>query len=88
MFHLGFGDLAGFERNMPEREGELFGCFFEKFGGAPLIDEVFEASLLAIGAVAVFDEDTEDGGGDGDGLGFGEEAVSYTHLTLPTIYSV
>ena len=46
---------------------ELFG-FAEKFFIAPLVDDVFEARFLAVGAIAVLGEDTDDGGGDGDRL--------------------
>ena len=35
---------------------------------APTVDQVFEPSLLAVGAIAVFAEDAHHGGGDGDGL--------------------
>ena len=56
------------KRNADERKGEeLFGLVEEAFD-APAVDEVFEACLLAIGAVAVPDEDANHCSGDSDGL--------------------
>ena len=68
---LGFrgGGLAGFEREMAQGEGHFLRGFLEDFRDAPVIDEILEAGLFAVGAVAVFDEDAHQGGGDGDGFG-------------------
>ena len=51
-----------------EREGEALLSLGEKLLHAPAVDEVFEAGLLAVGAIAVLGEDANHGGGDGDGL--------------------
>ncbi len=70
------GWLAFFQREMAEGEGEFFLGLFQKFRDAPVIDEVFEASFFAVGAIAVFDENAYDGGGDWDGfLGCQEDAA-------------
>ena len=66
---FGVGGFAGFEREMAQGEGHFLRGFLEDFRDAPVIDEILEAGLLAVGAVAVFDEDADQGGGDGDGFG-------------------
>ena len=54
--------LALIERQVAQREAELVLRFFEKSGDTPVVDKILEAGLLAIGAVAIFDKDTQDGG--------------------------
>ena len=61
-----FGEVA-------EREGKLLFGFLEELGDAPVVDEIFETGFFAVGAVAVFKEDAQDGGSDGDSLLGGEK---------------
>ena len=45
--------------NETEGEGEFLLDFFEELGCAPVVDEILEACLFSVGAVAVFDEDAK-----------------------------
>ncbi len=64
----GLARFAGGRGNADERKGETLFGLREELLDAPFVDEVLEASLLAVGAVAVLGEDANHGGGDGDGL--------------------
>src|SRR5262249_1964205 len=50
------------QRKTDQRKRKLLFDFLDEFRDAPFVDEVFEPSSLAIGAVTVFDENTKDGG--------------------------
>src|SRR6185437_4233885 len=60
--------LAFLRAAVQEWKGQALFSFGEELVDAPEIYKVFEACLLAIGAVAVIDIDTDHGGRNGDGL--------------------
>jgi len=68
-----FAEVCGDEA---EGEGEFLLNFVEEFGGAPVVDEVFETSFFTVGAVAIFDEDAKHGGGEGGGFAGGDEEAA------------
>jgi len=73
MFDLGPGLGAEGFVEVAKRESQFLLNFFEELGSAPVVDEILKAGFLTIGAVAVFDEDAEDGGGEGGGFAGGNE---------------
>ena len=62
--------LGAVARRVDQREGEfLLGLLEEAREAAPFFEQVLEAGLLAVGAVAVLAEDADHGGGDRDEFG-------------------
>src|SRR5260370_39386767 len=72
----GIARLAGVRGEANEREGEALLGLFEELAYSPFVYEVLQAGLLAVGAVSVFCEDADHGGGDGYGLIGAEEQAA------------
>src|SRR6266851_88306 len=72
----GIARLAGVRGEADEREGEALLGLFEELVYSPFVYEVFEAGFLAVGAVSVFGEDADHGGGYGYGLIGAEEQAA------------
>ena len=67
--------LALIPIHMNQREGKLLFALFDELRHAPAIDQVLEASLLAVGPVAVLGKDPHHRSSDGDELVRGATAV-------------
>src|ERR1022692_639374 len=67
-----------------EWKGKALFCFGEELVDAPPVDEVFESSLLAIGAIAVLGKDPDHCCGHGYGLvGTQQKAAIGSKLAVP-----
>ena len=64
----GLARLAGFEQEANEREGEPLLRLGEELLHAPLVDQVLQPGLLAVGAVAIVVEDANHGRSNGHRL--------------------
>src|SRR5260370_12063986 len=72
----GIARLAGVRGEANAREGEALLGLFEELAYAPCVYEVLQAGFLAVGAVSVFGEDADHGGGHGYGLVGAEEQAA------------
>ncbi len=84
MLQSGATGLAFFQWQVGQVESQFFICLREEFFDTPVIDQVLQAGLLAVGAVAVFDKDTDHRCSNRDGLGWLQEQTSILGKLLVT----